>query len=142
MNLRQFSADCAIAECPSHFRPISLDTEINPCLGWAVIRGKDANKVLYRQRAVPIFDRDKNYPVIIYRYVPEEKLSEAVVQPQLDFFYRTGFIFCSLEKRNWRGQGILVDFSDAVPPHAREWKKYWFRRVRYDDDEENFYWES
>lgn len=128
-NLQAFSANCSRDQSPSHFQPISLNTQINPCLGWATINGKDANQAIHAQCGIPCFNRDETYFVIVYHYVLDEELRIPVVQAQLDFFYQTGFICTPVEERNWRGPGILIDFSDLVSPHAHEWEEFTFGRL-------------
>lgn len=128
INLKAFAADRSTDEVPSHFEPILLDTQINPCLGWATIKGKDANKLLWARRQYPSL-REESHFAIVYRYVPREKLDEAAVQIQLDFFYRVGFVWMYVEERNWRGAGSLVDFSDVVSPHAPEWDSTRYGRM-------------
>ncbi len=53
-----------------------------------------------------------------------------MVQRHFDFFYLAGFVLVPFREPNWRGKGVLVDFSDLVPPHSRRWwKPYIFRKM-------------
>lgn len=119
-NLKSFSTEHS-DDNPEYFEPFILKTNVNPCHGWTVVEGSAINQILYNLREVPVL-QSKRYFAIVYDYVSMGKLDDSTVQAQLDFFYLLGFIPAPFEERNWRGSGTLVDFSDLVPPHSREWR--------------------
>jgi hypothetical protein len=82
-NLKSFSVEHSNNH-PEHFEPFTLNTNINPCLGWTVVDGLDINKRLHESRGAPAL-RDRKYFAIIYDYLSKGKLEDTAVQAQLSF---------------------------------------------------------
>lgn len=132
-NLKAFSAEATAKsqeEPPANdFEPFHPDVLPNTCLGWMELSGQEA-RVLFRQlRAfAPDMPADKSYFAIVYTFLPEGQLDDAVIQSQMDFFYLTGFVCPAFKEDNWRGSGILVDFSDIVSPLSPSWNRMLYGR--------------
>lgn len=62
-------------------------------------------------------------------FVPEGLLEEDMVQSSLDFFYLAGFVCVLVKLDNWRGSGILVDFSDLILPHSPAWRQFYYGKM-------------
>ena len=124
-NLRAFSAEYVECAPRSNFEPFTTAAEINPCLGWISFDGP-ALRAVFRHLWAPTYDVDYDaeaYCAIVYQFVPEGTLDDNVVLSHLDFFYLTGFVNVLFKEDNWRGSGILVDFSDILLPLAPEWDR-------------------
>lgn len=63
---------------------------------------------------------EETYFCIIYAFVPKGNIDIDVIVSQLDFFHIVGFYNVPFNPTNWRGEGVLVDFSDIVSPFAHE----------------------
>lgn len=96
------------------------DLRIAHCLGWTQIKGSDINQHLIRTKTECWLDLKDNevYYANIYDYISKEQVDMDTLIGQLDFFHITGFINVSFNEANWRGSGVLVDFSDIVSPFA------------------------
>lgn len=133
-NLEAFAGDCLVEECPARLNrePLDVNTKIIDCFGWTQLPRGDVFTALSHAskrrdqfpqegRAYADLDENESCFAIVYSFVPEEKLDADVVQRQLDFFHVAGFNLAPFRERNWRGEGILVDISDLIPPHGRGW---------------------
>ncbi|RSL59036.1 hypothetical protein CEP54_007508 [Fusarium duplospermum] len=96
------------------------DVAITPCLGWTQIKGSDINQHLTRTNAECWLDLkdDEIYYANIYDYIPHGQVDMNTLIGQLDFFHVSGFINVSFNEANWRGAGVLIDFSDIISPFA------------------------
>ncbi|RSL94406.1 hypothetical protein CDV31_014320 [Fusarium ambrosium] len=123
-NLRAIAA-AGSKEAPSSEPDNSVvfapDVRITRCLGWTQIKGSDINHHLIQTKAECWLDLkdDEIYYANIYDYIPRGQVDLNTLVRQLDFFHVTGFINVSFNEANWRGSGVLVDFSDIVSPFAR-----------------------
>lgn len=133
-NLEAFAADCLSEGSPLRLNrePLDVNTQINHCFGWTRMPRGDVFTALSRaskrrdqfpQKGRVYADLDENEScfAIVYSFVPEEKLDAGVVQRQLDFFHVAGFNLAPFREQNWRGEGILVDISDLIPPRDGGW---------------------
>ncbi len=142
-NLRAFSVDNADEPDGPDWVPFTLDTQVNKCLGWIEVGKDDILRALRRatrkgeggQRRAEVFDavasleKDQSFFALIYTFVPQGMLDTRSIQSQLDFFHMAGFLVLMFKKDNWRGQGVLVDFSDIVPLHETAWAECDYRRM-------------
>lgn len=134
-NLRAFSEEFALeyrARPPPYFTQFEppRDIRINTCLGWMRL----PDHVVWSQLGEKTADyanltRRPWYFALVYTFVPEGTVDEAVVQSHLDFFYLAGFVNVPAKLDNWRGPGILVDFSDLVHPMSKEWDRFMYGRM-------------
>lgn len=85
------------------------------------IPGRALEKPLRYFRTWQGVDVKCEYYAIIYEFISPPVPERDVVQSQLDVFHRIGFSLESLKRDNWRGQGLLVDFSDILAPLDRYW---------------------
>lgn len=133
-NLKAFSTEYSEkyrASPPPTFQRFIPDVHINECLGWTQLDGDRVWSLLHKMRAGPCpgLTQLPWYFAIVYTFVPEATLDEDVVQSHLDFCYLAGFICVPVKLDNWRGSGILVDFSDLVSPHFPEWQQFGYGRM-------------
>ncbi|KAK0629941.1 hypothetical protein B0T17DRAFT_506453 [Bombardia bombarda] len=135
-NLKAFSAEAALEPTPPpNFKPADFDARPNDCLGWTEFSAQEVRTLLQRLKAdAPDMEPDRSsYFAIVYSFVPEGTLDDAVIQAQYDFFYLVGFTFAQFKEDNWRGSGILVDFSDLTSPLTTWWDRLvygkWIKRV-------------
>ncbi|KAM7182889.1 hypothetical protein V8F33_013941 [Rhypophila sp. PSN 637] len=131
LNLKAFSAEAADKSPvpPVNFQPFRPDVLPNTCLGWMELSGKEARALFHMLQAfAPDMPADKSYFAIVYLFVPEGQLNDTVIQSQMDFFYLTGFVCPAYKEDNWRGSGILVDFSDIVSPLSSSWQRLLYGR--------------
>ncbi|KAI1499395.1 hypothetical protein F5X99DRAFT_430776 [Biscogniauxia marginata] len=128
-NLKAFSTEGIGCPPPPHYKSFSPHIQINTCLGWMVINGHQVRSALKALGVVPYLKTDESYFAIVYSFVPKGDLDEDIIQSHLDFFYLAGFECVPLKEDNWRGSGILVDFSDLVSPHAPEWDRFKYGRM-------------
>lgn len=131
LNLKAFSAEEAAKslEPPANFEPFHPEVLPNTCLGWMELSGQEARALFRRLRAfAPDMPADKPYFAIVYSFVPEGQLDDTVIQSQMDFFYLTGFVCPAFKEDNWRGSGVLVDFSDIISPLSPSWQRVLYGR--------------
>lgn len=102
-------------------------TSINECLGWLEMSPppNDLVKTLTDLRNKSQGKQTAPLPkdrilCIAYAFVPAELLDENAVLSQADFMHRVGFSFDEVTPRNWRGKGVLVDFSDIRSYHIKD----------------------
>lgn len=98
---------------------------INSCLGWIELDTSDVVRDLKRLQysarlELPELPEPKVF-CIAYRFVPEGELDMKTVVAQANFFHVAGFYQRQFKGNNWRGKGVLVDFSDLVPLHETLW---------------------
>lgn len=105
---------------PKRFEPFSPKARINDCLGWTELKGSAINSALMETDVFSDIKNEETYFCIIYAFVPEGNIDADVVISQLDFFHVVGFYSVLVNLANWRGEGVLVDFSDIVSPFAHE----------------------
>ncbi|KAK3940391.1 hypothetical protein QBC46DRAFT_313928 [Diplogelasinospora grovesii] len=130
-NLRAFSDEAVTRPQPAEdFVPVE-EAHVTGCLGWTMLLGRDLNAHFRGWGREPRVDNER-YPAIVYRFVPypteEEHIPEKMIDTivsQLDFFHITGFKSVLFNADNWRGKGMLVDFSAIVSYHTgqRWWKE-------------------
>lgn len=101
---------------------------INNCLGWTDLDTSDVLRDLKRLQcpALPKLPEPKVF-CIAYRFVPEGELDMKTVVAQANFFHVAGFYQRQFKGNNWRGRGVLVDFSDLVPLHETLWSPQGYR---------------
>jgi hypothetical protein len=135
-NLEAFTTERCVSECPCrpNWKPLDLNTQINDCFGWVEMpRGKvlaalsDASKE--PNQFPEDLDESQSCFAIVFSFVPEEELDAEVVQQQLDFFHLAGFNLVPFRDNNCRGKGILVHFSDLVPPHCQRWRQEDYQKM-------------
>lgn len=125
-NLWAFSKEGSIeTSVPKHFEPFALNGRMNDCLGWTELKGSTINLALTEAGILGDIKDEETYFCIIYAFVPKGKLDADVILSQLDFFHIVGFYNVPFNPANWRGEGVLVDFSDIVSPFAHEldWRR-------------------
>ncbi len=130
-NLNAFTEECRDQDPHPDRTPLDLDVQITQCFGWLQLPRNDVlaaiNRIWNRsqayglQRAQDDLDDSESCFAIVYEYVGEGELDPDIVQRHLDFFYLAGFVLVPWREENWCGKGVLVDFSDLVPPHSRRW---------------------
>ncbi|KAH7265819.1 hypothetical protein B0J15DRAFT_579717 [Fusarium solani] len=115
---------------PEHFVPFEPSVEINRCIGWTELSGRDINAALRRAWVHQDIDDNQTYFAIVYSFVPKAKLKAETIISQLEFFHITGFYNVSSDFTNWLGAGVLVDFCDIVHPFAQEleWSEHWYAK--------------
>lgn len=106
------------------------EVTVNGCLGWMELKGSTVNAAFERCQVTRDVKDDETYWAIVYEFVPADKLDGDTVLSQLDFFHVTGFYSVPLNPANWRGSGVLVDFSDIVSPfaHVLDWDAHSYAR--------------
>lgn len=125
-NLWAFSKEGFESIPPENFKELSLpSTPINNCLGWVEIPSHAINQALPYGSLMKM---EESYFGIVYDFVPRARLNPDAISSQLDFFHVAGFDIVPFNPTNWRGEGILIDFSDIVSPLAPDW--HW-RRTNY-----------
>jgi len=87
------------------------------------VSGRVLDKPLRYFRTGQEINERADYYAIIYEFISPPVLERHVVQSQLDFFYRIGFSLESTKRDNWRGQGLLVDFSDLSALLDKYWSQ-------------------
>lgn len=141
-NIRAFSKEYAEKyqserERPPGFEAFALKPQINDCLGWMQLDGDFIWSLVRKFRLGPYRGLQTRLPwyyAIVYKFVPQGTLDDDVVQSQYDFFYLAGFCIAHFKEDNWRGSGILVDFSDLVLPHLLQWQQGSYgRKVKMED---------
>lgn len=106
---------------------------LRECYGWTKIRGRELHNLPrdLRPPSVVIDEvsreirRTEEYYAIVYEFFPEEQrpLDMAIVQYQLDFYWRAGFCLAIyLKPENWKHPGVLIDMADLICP----WHAGWF----------------
>ncbi|OAA61223.1 Protein kinase-like domain protein [Niveomyces insectorum RCEF 264] len=129
-NLRAFSDEGRVdsAHPPDDgFVPLPLDLAItvNPCLGWMEASGKQIGGVLWRFHKLANFDDAQTYYCIVYNFVESgdvRDLDEDKIVEHTKFFHTVGFLLNTFNFTNWRGDAVLVDFSDLTSPFRKyEW---------------------
>ncbi|KAL8410427.1 hypothetical protein RB596_000200 [Gaeumannomyces avenae] len=130
-NLKAFSDDFADeARCHSAFEPFIPDTvNINECYGWLQCpdwEHGDKDTIEWRRHR-----GGKNF-AIVYGFVPEGTLQDDVVLSSYELFHLAGFGTVDWLEANWRGPGILVDYSDLLRPDDSWWRpEFYGRRVKF-----------
>jgi len=136
-NLRGFSKDYGEkyrSNPPASFEACPAPTiQINKCLGWTRLDGELVWELLRKRRLFPPRDLTERLPwyfAMVYAFVPEGPHRTEVILSQYDFYYLAGFVCAPFKKDNWRGSGILVDFSDLTLPFAsrRQWSEMLYGR--------------
>ena len=144
-NLRAFSTATSTSKSsesapktPENLAPFTPNVKITGCLGWTEFKGSDINGHFIRTRAPCFLDLkdDETYYAIIYEYIHGWKLEADDIIAQLGFFHITGFSLVPFKCNNWRGSGVLVDFSDIVSPFA---DSPWWRESEYRMDQDFSY---
>jgi hypothetical protein len=139
-NLKAFSTEYIGGGRPPGFVPFESNTEINECLGWMKVTGLE-----FQEYAVASSDQlcqpdvTQDLYAIVYTWLPQGTLTKKALQDQLDFFWLTGFSLVPIADRNYRGSGILVDFSDPILPHDPTWCHLGFGYVVKDGPNNSFY---
>lgn len=59
---------------------------------------------------------EETYFCIVYAFVPGKRLRADTILSQMDFFHAVGFDIVPFNPANWRGEGVLIDFSDIISP--------------------------
>ena len=129
-NLRAFCEQAATRPQPKGYIPIEGDAQLVGCLGWTEIKGSKVNE---RLRGLPQEHKvaDETYPAIVYQFVADAGIPDLdTIDAQTDFFTLTGFELVTFNESNWRGKGVLVDFSDIVPHHVGHpwWRERYYSR--------------
>lgn len=136
-NLRAFSTDDVnygttiletktelVREFPGNEDDSIAIKNINGCLGWVEVDLSDAMKML---GPLP-FDLKGQLPQnkafgLVYRFVPDQgPIDKKYILRQTNLFHITGFHILDFKGNNWRGEGVLVDFSDIVAPWESAWQ--------------------
>ena len=129
-NLRAFCEQAATRPQPKGYIPIENDVQLVGCLGWTELKGSKVNQ---RLRGVPQEHKvaDETYPAIVYQFVADEGVPGLdTIDAQANFFHLTGFQLVNFTETNWRGKGVLVDFSDIIPHHVGHpwWRERYYSR--------------
>ncbi len=134
-NLRTFSTEYVQryrADPPPNFERVDASSfsyvQINDCLGWIQLEGQLLHTLIRKARCyerLPTvgWKPDPWYAAIVYKFVPEGPRHETLILDHLNFFYRVGFAPNGFKEENWRGPGILVDFSNLVLPFDSWWQR-------------------
>lgn len=143
-NLKAFTLEKEDFPYPPHWQPFGLETNINSRFRWMEMDGATIRKALHDPASESRGDPDRLpaltrarvslkenvlYFAIVDSFVPKRELHESAVKCQLDCFYRMGFMTLPYREKNWCEQGVLVDFSDIVSLHGREWHEVYYRRM-------------
>ncbi|KAI1074853.1 hypothetical protein F5B20DRAFT_562058 [Whalleya microplaca] len=112
------------------------NAKITDCLGWVEFDPTSfENATAWVDHGIRLGQRPDPGPIfgIVYEWVSTEKLEKEIARSQLEFFHITGFSMRWFYPQNWLGNGILVDFSDIIPP---------FEGLGWDDAEYRLYRKS
>ena len=129
-NLRAFYEQAATRPQPKGYIPIENDAQLVGCLGWTELKGSKVNQ---RLRGVPQEHKvaDETYPAIVYQFVADAGVPDLdTIDAQANLFHLTGFQLVNFTETNWRGKGVLVDFSDIIPHHVGHpwWRERYYSR--------------
>jgi hypothetical protein len=117
---------------------VSSIPHLKKCLGWLKIDGAYLRNLPRDLRPLMVSlqkfgDRQissyRQHFAMVYEYIPEGDNNTGQMQQVLDFLWRTGFDFSQpLREENWKS-GVLVDWSDFIPPMGDCWNPKRYRRI-------------